>query len=308
MTQVKSRICRLLRGRTCSAGAVLAAALFLGVPASDAFGQSARADEPEESAGADADAPSFLDLDRPTIGLPIRLPFTEDVQDPLFAMLIGLVENDIYGTLNRSRLQAELDRRDAGTKLPYERLVDVTRLPADRDRPTNTIEVRFDDDVKLPVPYSILGYNPGSLRVSQTCRFLEWKLGKIEVPYMDGKGDDRHQKMARLEDVHLYSLVEGELLLDIDGWIDALMGGGLDDTDMVALMLCRYEGDWHGFAMGYNHDRKGRSGAMNFREDKIVFPSPTEVKTLGRKMRARAESLRENSTGVRGTVPQSGRP
>lgn len=226
------------------------------------------------------------------IGLPIRLPVAEAVEDPIFSILIGLIEHDVYGTLSQSRLQNEVDRQGRSSKLPYQNIEQVVRLPITKDRPTGEVEVRFDGDIKLAIPYSILGYNPGSLRASAVCLFQEWDLGNLTLAHPEKKvGDKWIHKPVELTNAHLFGIVEGKLWLDVDGWLDKLLGGKLDDTDITALLLCQYEGDWHGFAMGYNSDHKGRSGALNFREDKVVFPSPSEIKTVGRRMRSRVERL-----------------
>ena len=236
--------------------------------------------------------PLWAETDPPIVGLPIRIPIAEGVEDPVFSILIGLIENEIYGTLSQSRLQHEINRQERTSNLPYEDILEVTRLPANAERSTVEVEIRFDGDIKLPVPYSILGYNPGSIRASSICRFQEWDLGDFVLAHPVKKTEDESRaEPVELKDAHLYGIVEGSLLLDIDGWLDKLMGGKLDDTNITALLLCRYEGDWHGFAMGYNGDKKGRSGALNFREDKIVFPSSAQIKTVGRKMRSRAERL-----------------
>jgi hypothetical protein len=226
------------------------------------------------------------------IGLPIHLPVADAVQDPIFSILIGLIEHNVYGTLSQSRLQNEVDRQGRPSKLPYQSIQQVVRLPMSEDRPTGEVEVRFDGDIKLAIPYSILGYNPGSLRASAVCLFQEWDLGDLTLAHpVKKEGDKWIHKPVELTNAHLFGIVEGELLLDIDGWLDKLLGGKLDDTEITALLLCQYEGDWHGFAMGYNSSKKGRSGALNFRKDKVVFPSPSEIKTVGRRMRSRVEKL-----------------
>lgn len=238
---------------------------------------------PESTAASTPEEPPAI--------LPDVLPFAEEVKDPVFALLIGLVDADLYGTLDQQRLQAELDRRQMRSKLPYQRVLEVTRLPAGAGRPTNEVHVRFDGPISLPIPYSILGYNPGSFRTSQECRFREWTLGEVEVLFQKEAGDSVIDVPVVLEDVHLFGLTDGEIDLDIDKWVDALLGASIDDTEMVALMLCRYQGVWHGWAMGYNYEKKGRSGALDFRKDSVVFPSPSEFKAVGRKMRTRAEAL-----------------
>ena len=104
-------------------------------------------------------------------------------------------------------------------------------------------------------------------------------------------GDRKGTTVLKLKDVHLYGVVSGEIPLDVDGWLDRLMGSKLDDAEVTALVLCRYEGEFLGLALGYTREHRGRSGALNLREDGIVFPLTSEIKTISRKMRARAERL-----------------
>lgn len=231
------------------------------------------------------------DLNRPMIGLPISLPYVDEIRDPIFSILVGLVDSNIYGTLTQDRLAMQLDRMGGTSHLPYKSVREVTRLPAGGGRPTNEISVIFDGQLALPIPYSILGYNPGSFRATERCLFREWNLGTVTLQHSRKRGEEIEMVPVVLEDVHLYGLEQGEVTLDIDGWVDRMFGGNLDDTDIVGLMLCRYQGKWIGVAMGYNEDKRGRSGALDFREDKVVFPSPDEIKTVGRTMRGRLEGL-----------------
>lgn len=266
------------------------AALLLLLAASLGWASETRSEGSPSESPSEGTASEWT-LDRPMIGLPVNLPHVDDVKDPIFAILIGLVENDIYGTLTQQRLMIQLERMRKTSKLPYQSVIEVTRLPSGNGRPTNEISVTFDGELSLPIPYSILGYNPGSFRASRQCLFREWRLGTVTLNHSKKKGDGIEVVPVVLEDVYLFGLESGRVTLDIDGWLDRMLGGSLDDTDIVGLMLCRYQGKWMGVAMGYNEDRRGRSGALDFREDKVVFPSPDEMKTVGRTMRSRVEGL-----------------
>ena len=61
--------------------------------------------------------------------------------------------------------------------------------------------------------------------------------------------------------MRLFALDEGELLLDIDGWLDALLGDALDDTFIACLAVGRYRGREYGFAVGRNREGKPGSGS-----------------------------------------------
>jgi hypothetical protein len=253
------------------------------------------ADEVPDKTTSEAPIDTVSDLpDEPIVGLPPVLPVDPEVKDPVFAVLVGLIQTNTYGTLTHARLQAHLDRTGKKSRLPYGAVREVLRLPGEKPG-TAHLSIEFDHDLDLPVPYSILGYHPGTFRTSKDLEFSEWILGEVRLRHDAPDGEKPESRTLVLEDVHLYGLVKGEVYVDIDGWLDNLLGSKLDDTNMVGFMLCRFEGELLGVAMGYNNAKEGRSGALSFREDKIIFPSPPEMKTIGRKMRARIEGLIKSS-------------
>jgi hypothetical protein len=146
------------------------------------------------------------DLDRPMIGLPVSLPCADGVKDPIFSILVGLVEADIYGTLTQDRLGMQLDRMGKTSHLPYRSVREVTRLPRGDGRPTAEVSVTFDGPLSLPIPYSILGYNPGSFRAAERCVFREWDLGTVTLQHSRKRGDEIEMVQIVLENAHLYGL------------------------------------------------------------------------------------------------------
>ena len=224
------------------------------------------------------------------IGLPRTLDPAPMVKDPVFGLLIGLVSSGEYGDLSGDRLGAELRRLHANSVLPYQALDTLTRLPVKAGR-TATVKVTFHGDLNLPIPYSILGYHPGSFNTSQTCIFREWIFDRLLLPQDVEGSAAANPPTLELDDVHLFGVAQGKVLIDIDGWLDSLMGDKLDDTWVTGLLLCRYRGEWFGFAMGYNRKGEGRSGALSFTKDRILFPTPAELRIVGPRMRAQMESL-----------------
>lgn len=220
-------------------------------------------------------------------GRPVDLPvpvLAEDVRDPIFALLAALLDAGAYGSLEPATIDS-VARAAGGSRLPYGHLESMERDPQGRDR--SVLRMRFDDDLKLSVPYSILGYNPGSLRSSRDLRLQHWRLRTFALRWKDG--DDWRQ--LRLRDVELFALREGGVSLDVDWWIDKLFGSGLDDTDLVGFAILRHENRRLVVAFGYNKSGDGRSGVFDLTEDEVRFPAPKELLRLGRELRARAESL-----------------
>lgn len=224
------------------------------------------------------------------LGLPPVLEREPGVNDPVFSILARLVTSGIFGTLTQERLQQEVARMGGKSRLPYESVVSVTREPV-MPGWTALIRLDFRKPIDLPIPYSILGYHPGSFTASEHCLFREWDIGMIRLVEPEQKEGRTESRTIDLDEVHLFSVVEGDVKIDIDYLIDVLLGDAADDTDITALMLCKWKGDWYGVAMGYGDDKAGRSGILSLRQDKILLPPPDGLRGVGRQMRARAELL-----------------
>lgn len=230
-----------------------------------------------------------------------RVRSAPDVRDPIFAYLVGLVDANLYGTIDESCLQDVLTRTASKSPLPYQHLVSLRRAAENHDRSAR-VDIRFDRRLSLPIPYRILGYAPGSLRATQSADFREWILGELVFTYRPQANATPIE--VRLSDVHLFALRGGEMWVDIDAWLDALVGGKLDDTRITGLALFRYGGERWGLAVGYNREWEGRSGLFSMKKDQIVIPSPPPLKTAAWKLRQILEglepSLRPDSLKARG--------
>jgi hypothetical protein len=214
--------------------------------------------------------------------LPAELPLGTEVKDPVWALLIGLSESNLCGALTRGRIEREVNQSGRPTRIPMPYLLAVRRTPKSETR-ADVVFLSIHD-LDLPVPYDVLGYHPGRMRLSGDLRFQEWKLGRVEVQNPEGAP-------IVLDDVRVWGLDRGRVQMDIDGWLDAMLGPKLDDMDLEGFALCHYKGERFGFALGFGPKGSGRSGAFNFREDKIVFPNPPEFKRTGAYLRARLETL-----------------
>ena len=228
--------------------------------------------------------------------LPEVLPFEPQVKEPVFAVLLALVRSGLYGVLTREHLERDLKRKGARSRLPYRTVREVARLPALGQ--AATVSVRFEGPLDVPIPYSILWYHPGRIRGGDSCSFREWRLGTVRLPHETKPGAP--PTTLELSDVHLLGLEAGRLEVDIDGWLDRLMGSAIDDTALTGLAVFGYGGREYGMALGFNPQRRARSGAFDFQEDQIVFPYPSELRTVGRLMRWRLEALEREEGAIIG--------
>jgi hypothetical protein len=112
-------------------------------------------------------------------------------------------------------------------------------------------------------------------------------------------GKDEEPRVAAFEEIILWGIRQGEFSMDVDGWLDSLMGPKLDDTRLVGFAIFRYEGQLFAIATGYNKDGVGRSGAIDLVKDEVIFPNRPEFKKAGAYFRKRVEQLMPGVTPVR---------
>jgi hypothetical protein len=230
-------------------------------------------------AGRSAPPPPGL----PEIGDP--LPIAPAVKDPLFAILLGILDHERQGVLHGERIDREVRRRGGTDRFLYNQIAWVTRQP--NGAGAADVRVQFWSPVQLPFPYSILGYHPGKVRATVACRLREWDLGQQTLGARQGT----------FTDVRLFALEEGDVLVDVDGWLDALAGDALDDANLSGLALLRYGAQRYGIAYGRNREGEWRSGVLDFRRDQVMMPPPAELKGVVRDVVRRVDALRKAPQG-----------
>lgn len=205
-----------------------------------------------------------------------------DVKDGAFGYLVSLLDAGTYGRVTGTQFRQVLEKTGRSSRIPYETIAEVRRAPAGTAG-EGWVRVAFSRPLDVPVPYSILGYHPGSLLSSQQVTAREWHARRSVISDPAGEVTGA----LEIEDLTLWAFVEGRVNVDIDGWIDALMGSGLDDTYMIGLAFFRMRGQAYAMALGYNRRGEPRSGALALADDEIRFPTPRELKAAARDLRGR---------------------
>ena len=218
----------------------------------------------------------------------------EVVKDRFFAYLIGLAEADAYGNLGNEDIGEALGDFSGKTKVPFELISEIERRRGEPGEP-GVVSISFLEGLKTPVPYSILGYHPGSVVADTVVSFYEYYLPRKSIRVAE-------DSLVTLKQIHVFGTYRGWVVVDIDAWVDKMLGGRLDDTWLVVLALFKYEGDWHGIAAGYGPGGEGRSGVFNFKTNNILFPTPQQFMTLGPYFR----NLVRKQKGVKAPVPSHG--
>jgi hypothetical protein len=211
-------------------------------------------------------------------GREISLPRSE-VKDSLLAYAVGVIHAGIEVELDHDFLLNTLSEFKSTTGLPFEkvRLISQRRTPGS---PFDTFTVGFLHEMRIPVPFSLLGYHPGMIRSSENVVFVEQRLPLRVL------GDG-----SAIAPLYVFQLREGYAQIDVDDWITFLFSNIIDDITIRALAVFRYERHW--FCMLVGTGRKGQliAGMLDFRTDRILFPTPAKMRGLAADLLEEAGSV-----------------
>ncbi len=210
-----------------------------------------------------------------------------EIREPFFAFLVAAAEGDSLGTWPAETIAAKLKECGRESRFPVDQIVSITRRQAKGSEQESRLgesvervwELELASDLDRPMPYSILGYHPGSLRVSKRLVLSEWNLGRLDliVPTDEDSGRIEH-----LENVMIMRLDEGHIILDVDGWLDALLGKGLDDAWTLGMALARHNSNPIGLAISIGRNDRHIFGELDFKSDEVKAHGSPIARTLSR--------------------------
>jgi hypothetical protein len=210
---------------------------------------------------------------------PASWHLANDITDPLFATMLGTIDAGHFGTVYQSELDS-IVQANGGSKLPHEVFAVLERKPGEGG-PDSHVVITLGEPVDRPIPYSLLGYNPGSIRSSEQIHFLHYEVGArrflVEL-------DDEEREIV-VEGADLFVIADGFMEMDFDGWLDRLLGSKLDDMSVRAFFIFWWEGQRYSLGMGLSDKGRGKTGAFDFVADETLFPAPKELLVVGREMR-----------------------
>lgn len=216
--------------------------------------------------------------------LPVDGP---EVTEPVFAFLVNLAAGDSLGSWTGEDIRAFAADRGTPSRFPVELVERITRrrpeVEAKKAWPQAAVravwEVTLTEPLDRSMPYSILGYHPGSLRVSRQLLLTEVLGGTLALPV--------GQKALLVTDVIMLRLDQGHVILDVDGLVDRLLGSALDDAGTVGFVLAREEGQLLGLAVSLGRNGRRIYGEFDFRRDKVLPNGRTLAKVLSAACRQR---------------------
>lgn|GEM_PF-671096 len=234
----------------------------------------------------------------PASAAPTPAEVSTGITEPFFSFLVALVEDDSLGTWTGQDLMRYAEVRNV-SRFPIADIVALTRREItveeretrDRGRVRRRWELILEQDIERPMPYSILGYHPGRLLISKRLVMSEWQLGNLFLDLPDQEADDAWldrdpwdegwetagQEPVRptvnrvqISDVRVFRLDQGKVVLDADGFLDALLGKILDDSWTVGFVLARHDTKRVALAISVGRNDRRIYGEFDFDQDKIL--------------------------------------
>ena len=115
------------------------------------------------------------------------------------------------------------------------------------------------------MPYSILGYHPGTLSFDGPLVLNEWSLGDRNV-HVTIDGVTRKYAARALT---VLEITGGWIILDIDGWLDRLLGKAADDAVTDGFVVGWVEDELLGIGNSAGRDGRRIYGELDFRTGEI---------------------------------------
>ncbi len=197
------------------------------------------------------------------------------VKDPVLARLVWLIEADFHGAVGHERLAKWMAEEAEGSRLPVENIARLSR-DSSQGEESAVISLSFRAPLDVPFPYGILGYKPGRLRATAQLRLLEWNMGGATF-----RGAGRGGADIVLDGLRIFRIAVGKVEADFHSVIDKLLGPIIEDTRLEGFFYFREHGSPRGAVVGTTDSGKVRVGLLDLEKDRVVFPTPLEIKVIG---------------------------
>jgi hypothetical protein len=211
----------------------------------------------------------------PRPGREVSLPASE-VKDTFFAFLLGLIARGAEIDVDNQEMREILVEFTSVLNVPADLITRFTQR-VNPDTGEQRLELDFLRDVEVPVPFALLFYHPGSVRMTRAIVF--------DVKRSAMSASDAGAAGTPGSPVYLLTLTEGSIFADIDAWLEVLFSAQLEDSWITDVFFFRWHGEWIGMLEGKGKTSgRIRRAYFDYTKNEIVFPAPDSLKNIGRKL------------------------
>ena len=217
-----------------------------------------------------AAAPLAIGQGQAPLSRPGREISLSQVRDTFFAYVLGIVFTGTEVDIDNAGMRSILKEFQTKLKFPFD-LVGRVVQHGELDTDQRTISLVFADPVAIPIPYSFLGYHPGTLRSTQE---LDFRVTRSS--YIDPRDPSLYTPVYNL------ALADGSVVIDIDDWLVYLLSNVVDKLEVRHIVFFSYQGEWIGLVEGRGRvfNRTMRE-YFSFTSNRIIYPVPDRLDAMG---------------------------
>jgi hypothetical protein len=181
--------------------------------------------------------------------------------------------------LNNADLREIITDFKSSLDLPFDLIAWVSQR-REPEAPLPDLTISFNSEVKIPIPFAFLGYHPGVIIASQVIQFSETRPVSADTAQADADA------------VYVMRLAQGEIVIDIDDWLEWLLPSLVQDMSVDIVCIFHYKNEWYCLLSGTGlHRDNAINEFFNFTQNRIIFPIPAEFVSLGERIvKASAET------------------
>jgi hypothetical protein len=192
----------------------------------------------------------------------------EEIKDTFFAYVLGVVRSGVELEMDNADMREVLVEFKTALDLPFDK---VERVVQHRGVTVGEgeLSIVFRADVRIPIPFSFLGYHPGAILASRTVAFSE---DRTVVPF---------SPEPRFADpMYILRVSDGYITMKVDDWLKFLFPGIVDDLYVDFISAFRFRGDWYCLLSGWGSKGTPVQEVFNLTRNRIIYPSPPELRRL----------------------------
>ncbi|MFW6356208.1 MAG: hypothetical protein ACOC2Y_05765 [Spirochaetota bacterium] len=195
------------------------------------------------------------------------------VKDDFIAYMHGVIYGDHELGVSGAAFRAAYPEFDTDRWTPFD---EIERIARTHTEDGVIVMVEFEAPMRHTVEaVNILGWRPVRLEGSR-------RIVGREV-HADSPEGVRYRRIAEehgTENLVVFPLVDSEMRVDIEDWVDVVLGPLVDDIDVRIVAMGRYDGVWYGMMGGVNADLVPRTGVHNLTLNKFELMPPADVSDL----------------------------
>lgn len=192
------------------------------------------------------------------------------VDDEFIAYVAGLVYGDHELDTDGPTFRETFPDFDTERWSPFDELTRIARVRRN-DRTVMLMEFEKPMSHSLAA-VSILGWRPVRIAGSQEIVATEVHADSREGAYLRP-----HAREFGVEKLVVLTIDESFLRIDIEDWLDYMLGPLVDDIEVRVIAVGRYDGSWYGIMGGENVDSIPKTGVYNLTTNEFELNPPEEL-------------------------------